>query len=121
MACSVIVIFDERQVFVREMHVEGLDGDEVQLVATKLMEQIILQVEAIAIVNQMGEVIENDNSVGEKAREEIIGKLEELKQVLVVREPKWKAARELLAFAADIASVAPLVGYLQQLLPLLRV
>lgn len=120
MGCSVIITFDEEQVFVREMHVEGLNGDEVQLVASTLLSQIVPQVEAIAVINRMIEVIERDRSAESQSRQEIIARLEELKQVLVVRQPKWQVARELLAFVADVASVVPLVSELQQLLPMLR-
>jgi hypothetical protein len=68
----------------------------------------------------MGEVIEKDNTVEGQFREEVLTRLDELKQALVVREPKWKTAREPLAFVADIASVAPFVSQLQQILPMLR-
>ena len=120
MACFLVVTFDEAQVFVKEMRVEGLNGDEVRLVASQLLGQIIPQVEAIAILNRMGEVIEKDNTVEGQFREEVLTRLDELKQALVVREPKWKTAREALAFVADIASVAPFVSQLQQILPMLR-
>lgn len=120
MACTVAITFDEMQVLVKEMRVEGLNGDEVQSVASQLLGQIIPQIEAVAIVHRMGKVIEQDSTVEAQFREEILARLDELKQVLVVREPKWKAARELLAFVADIASVAPLVSQLQQILPMLR-
>ncbi len=119
-ACSVTVTFDEVQILVRELHVEGLNGDEVQAVASKLLGQILPQVEAVAVLSRMSKVIETDSTVETKSREEILARLEELKQLLEVKEPKWKNAREILAFVADVASIAPLVGYLQQILHMLR-
>jgi hypothetical protein len=118
--CSVFVKFDKTQVFIRELHVEGLNAEEVQGVTSKLLNQIIPQVEAIALLSRMSKVIEEDNAIEAETRVEIVARLEELKQILVGKEPEWKNARELLALIADITSIAPLIGYLQQILPLLR-
>lgn len=118
--CAVAVTFDEDEIYVQEMKVEGLRAEEVQDVASKLLAQIIPQVEGMAILTQIANVIERDRSLEAQSREEILNRLDELKQALAVRHPRWKAARELLAIVADIASVAPLVSHLQTLLPQLR-